>query len=166
MSAIFVTDQTGRPVRWHTLLTSAACTFGCLRVSGCKLTCLNQLHSSCTLQIEAVISLLHHHHSRLVTAGIHLRMSASQSKAGTLQQKLENNQYTPASASLPTTCLPWQQIPRPKPYSQQPVDRSTSAIRKQQRIHLQNDAKHQNSSPNRQPSGVNVNNTPWALFVF
>ena len=126
---------------------------------GFELTCLNQSHFSCTLQTDALIPLLHHHQSGLVTAGIHLRMSASQSKAGTLQQKLEIHQHTPASVSLPTTCLPWQQIPHAGAYLQQPVD-----IRKQQRIHLQAGAKHQNLSPNRQPPGVNVNNTPLAPF--
>ena len=138
----------------------AACT------SGYELTCVTQLQSSCTLQIEAVIPLLHYHHSRPVTAGIHLRMSTSQSKAGTLQQKHETHQYTPASVSLPTMCLPWQQIPYSETYSQQPVNRSTSAIRKRRRFHLQADAKHQNLSPNRHPPGVVINNTPLAHFIF
>ncbi len=93
-------------------------------------------------------------------------MSASQSKAETLQQQLEIHQRRPASVSLPRTCLPWQQIPYSGTYLQQPVDRMTSAIRKQQRIHLQADAMHQNSSPNRQPPGVNVNNTPLAPSMF
>ena len=166
MSAIFITDQTDSTAMSGGTHSSpllharlAACTFGF------ELTCLSQSHFSCTLQIEAVIPLLHHHQSGLVSAGIHLRMSASQSKAGTLQQKVEIHQHTPASVSLPTTCLPWQQIPHLETYLQQPAYRSTSAIRKQQRIHLQNDAKHQNSSPNRQPSGVNVNNTPLAPFI-
>ncbi len=162
MSAIFITDQTGPPVRCHTLLTSAACTFGCMHV-----WLQAYLPESIAFQLNIVVTkpLLHHHYSGIVTAGIHLRMAASQSKAGTLQQKLEIHQYTPASVSLPMTCLPWQQIPHSEPYSQQPVDRSTSAIRKQQRFHLQADAKHQNLSPNGQPSGVNVNNTPLAPFI-
>lgn len=164
MSAIIVTDHTGRPVRWHTLLTSAACTFSCMCVwlrAHMPESIAFQLHTT----DEAVTPLLLHQHSRPVTAGIHLRMSASQSKARTLQQKFEIHQYTPASVSLPTTSLPWQQIPHSKTYSQQPVDRSTSAIRKQQSFHLQADAKHQNLSPNRHPPGVNVNNTPLAPFI-
>ena len=157
MSAIFITDQTDSTALSGGTHSSpllharlAACTFGF------ELTSLSQSHFSCTLQVEAVITLLHHHQSGLVSAGIHLRMSASQSKAGTLQQKVEIHQHTPASVSLPTTCLPWQQIPQLEAYIQQPVDRSTSATRKQQGTHLQADAKHQNLSSNRQPPGMNV----------